>query len=121
MYWLGHDPISVRKQEIGARPHYASSNGDTIHDFSAQMKVAFEGVSRHLIKGAYISVVVSSDCRIRGEVYDVPMLLERALSQAGYIPLTRVLRTIPRTRKAFNPDIGSIESETILFMRWEGK
>ena len=25
MYWLGMDPIAVRQQEIGARPHYFRS------------------------------------------------------------------------------------------------
>lgn len=121
MYWLGYDPIGVRRKEIGARPHYVSSKGDTIHDFSAQMKTAFEGVSKHLVKRAHIVVIVSSDCRIRGEVHDVPSLLEQALEEAGYVPLTRVVRTIPRTRKSFNPAIGSIESETMLFMTWGGK
>lgn len=121
MYWLGFDPIGIRKMEIGARPHYVSSNGDTIHDFSSQMATAFKGISKHLVDGASIAVVISSDCRIRGEVFDVPTLLEEALIKTGYKPLTQVRRTIPRTRKAFNPDIGSIESETLIFMRWQGQ
>ena len=120
MYWLGFDPLPVRKHEIGARPHYVSSKGDTVLDFSAQMADAFKGISKHLVRGAYIAAVVSSDCRIRGKVYDVPEALEESLIQIGYESVTRVLRTIPRTRKAFNPKIGSIESETLLFMRWQG-
>jgi hypothetical protein len=120
MYWLGYDPISVRKVEIGARPHYVSSKGDTIHDFSAQMAVVFSAISKHLVRGALAAVVVSSDCRIRGEVFDVPSLLEASLIRTGYEPLTQVRRRIPRTRKSFNPEIGSIESETLLFMRWPG-
>jgi SAM-dependent methyltransferase len=120
MYWLGYDPIGVRKVEIGARPHYVSSKGDTIHDFSEQMAAVFGSLSKHLVQGAPIAVVVSSDCRIRGEVFDVPVLLEEALTRTGYEPLTQVRRRIPRTRKAFNPEIGSIESETLLFMRWPG-
>jgi len=121
MYWLGYDPVSVREVEIGARPHYVSSKkGDTIHDFSAQMATVFNGVSKHLVRGAVVAVIVSSDCRIRGEVFDVPALLEEALADIGYEPLTQVRRTIPRTRKAFNPEIGSIESETLVFMKWQG-
>lgn len=120
MYWLGYDPLPVRRHEIGARPHYVSSKGDTVHDYSAQMADAFRGISKHLISGAYIAAVVSSDCRIRGKVHDVPVLLEESLIQTGYEPVARVLRTIPRARKAFNPKIGSIESETLLFMRWQG-
>jgi site-specific DNA-methyltransferase (cytosine-N4-specific) len=120
MYWLGFDPLPVRKQEIGARPHYVSSKGDTVHDFSAQMADAFKAISKHLVRGAHVAVVISSDCKIRGEVYDVPGVLEESLIQTGYEAVARVLRTIPRIRKAFNPKIGSIESETLLFMRWQG-
>jgi len=118
MYWLGYDPIGVRQLEIGARPHYVSAKGDTVHDFSEQMATAFQGISRHLVSGATIAIVVSSDCRIRGEVFAVPDSLEAALRKIGYESLTKLRRTIPRTRKAFNPEIGSIESETLLFMSW---
>jgi len=121
MYWLGFDPIQVREREFGARPHYSSSNGDTIEDFLEQMSATFEGISKHLINGAHAVVLVSSECRIRGAIHNLPARLEEALAQISYIPLTRVKRQIPRTRKAFNPDIGSIESETLLFLRWQGK
>ncbi|MGI9101042.1 MAG: DNA methyltransferase [Terriglobales bacterium] len=121
MYWLGYDPISVRGSEIGARPHYVSPNGDTLHDFATEMAAAFVGVAKHLINDAVVAIVVSSQCKIRGEVLDVPTMLENALVEIGYAPLARVTRTIPRTRKAFNPDIGSIESETLLVMRWRSQ
>jgi site-specific DNA-methyltransferase (cytosine-N4-specific) len=121
MYWLGFDPIHVRKREFGARPHYVSSNGDSINDFLEQMTTTFEGTSRHLINGAYVVILVASECRIRGQVHDLPARLEEALQRISYKPLTQIRRRIPRTRKAFNPDIGSIESETLLFLRWQGK
>jgi hypothetical protein len=120
MYWLGFDPIHVREREFGARPHYASSNGHTVEDFVEQMVVTFGGVSKHLTNGAHVVILVSSQCRIRGTVHNLPVLLEEALQRISYLPLTRIKRRIPRTRKAFNPDIGSIESETLLFLRWHG-
>ncbi|HEY2545204.1 MAG TPA: DNA methyltransferase [Candidatus Acidoferrum sp.] len=121
MYWLGFDPIDVREREFGARPHYASSKGDTIEDFLEQMVLTFAGISRHLVDGAHAVIVVASECRIRGKVHDLPTRLEGELQRVSYAPLTRIKRRIPRTRKAFNPDIGSIESETLLFLRWRGK
>jgi hypothetical protein len=121
MYWLGFDPIHVREREFGARPHYVSSNGDTINDFLDQMIATFEGTARHLIDGAYAVILVASECTIRGQVHDLPARLEEALRRISYKPLTQIKRRIPRTKKAFNPDIGSIESETLLFLRWEGK
>jgi DNA modification methylase len=122
MYWLGFDPIQVREREFGARPHYASSStGDTIDDFLDQMVVTFKGISRHLTDGAHAVIVVSSECRIRGQVHNLPAQLEDALRRISYLPLTQIKRRIPRTKKAFNPDIGSIESETLLFLRWRGK
>jgi DNA modification methylase len=121
MYWLGFDPIHVRKHEFGARPHYVSSNGDTINDFLEQMTATFEGTSKHLIDGAYAVILVASECKIRGQVHDLPARVEEALQRISYKPLTQIRRRIPRTKKAFNPDIGSIESETLLFLRWQGK
>ncbi len=121
MYWLGFDPIFVREHEIGARPHYSCNNGESIEDFLSQMATVFEGISKHLIDNAAIAVVIGSECRIRGGVFDVPTALDRTLVDIGYDPLTSVQRRIPRTRKAFNPEIGSIESETLLFMRWRRK
>lgn len=120
MYWLGFDPVHVREHEIGARPHYASENGNSIRDFLQEMAAVFRGISKHLTAGAYVAVLISSKCRIRGQVFDLPTLLENTLADVSYVPLTRMQRTIPRTRKAFNPEIGSIESETLLFMRWSG-
>jgi hypothetical protein len=121
MYWLGFDPIQVREREFGARPHFSSSTGDTIDDFIKQMVATFQGVSKHLIDGAHAAVLVSSECCIRGRVHNLPAELEKGLHEIGYEPLTQIRRRIPRTRKAFNPDIGSIESETLLFLRWNGK
>ena len=121
MYWLGFDPIGVREREFGAPQHYASSNGDTIDDFLEQMTATFDGISTHLIRGAYAVVLVSSQCRIRGKIHELPARLEEALRRISYVPLTRIKRRIPRTKKAFNPDIGSIESETLMFLRWDGK
>ena len=121
MYWLGFDPIGVREREFGARPHFVSSNGETIDDFLEQMSQTFEGISTHLVPCSYVTILVSSDCRIRGEVHDLPTRLESALRKISYVPVTRIKRRIPRTKKSFNPDIGSIESETLLFLRWDGK
>jgi hypothetical protein len=112
----------VREHEFGARPHYVSSKtGDTIDDFLDQMTTTFKGISTHLIPHSYAVILVSSECRIRGTMHDLPARLEEALQGISYSPLTRIKRRIPRTKKSFNPDIGSIESETLMFLRWDGK
>jgi SAM-dependent methyltransferase len=120
MYFLGHDPIAVREKELGARPHYSGPNGHSIERFICEMQDVFVGISKHLIPNAKVALLVSSESRIRGEVFPLPRLLDIAFSDIGYKSLTEVERQIPRTRKTFNPDIGSIESETLMFFEWSG-
>ena len=35
MYWLGEDPLAVRRAEIGARPHYFRRNPEPQTTFAA--------------------------------------------------------------------------------------
>ena len=119
MYWLGFDPIGVREKEIGARPHYSGPNGMDIEHFVGDIAECFRGISTHLIDEAHIALLVSSKCTIRKAVFDLPPLLKEALEAEGYTFLGCSERTIPRTRKAFNPSIGSIDSEVMLFFQWD--
>jgi len=121
MYWLGFDPVAVREKEIGARPHYSGPRGDSIETFLGDIRECFRGISVHLADEAYVALLIGSTCRIRKTVFALPTLLSSALTREGYEFVMALERKIPRTRKAFNPVIGSIESETLLILRWRSQ
>jgi site-specific DNA-methyltransferase (cytosine-N4-specific) len=58
MYWMGMDPLAVRKSEIGARPHYFKKNHQTEHDFERQMSRCFWLFSRVMRPGRVVCFVV---------------------------------------------------------------
>jgi site-specific DNA-methyltransferase (cytosine-N4-specific) len=118
MYWLGFDPIAVREKEIGARPHYSGPRGLGVDTFVADVARCFQGISKHLTRGAQTVLIIGTQCRIRKTVFNVPELLKRALQAIGYTLEGSTERQIPRKRKVFNPEIGSIERETLLFFSW---
>ncbi|NOZ56403.1 MAG: site-specific DNA-methyltransferase [Calditrichaeota bacterium] len=101
MYWLGFDPIAMRAQEIGARPHYVGANGQDEHDFAGQMRDVLKGVHRALRPQARMLIVIG-DSQIRGRLIDNGQLLHDVAVDEGFKPLTQTRRVIRRSRTSFN-------------------
>lgn len=120
MYWLGMDPIEVRTHEIGARPKYFRKNPETATDFERQMEVVFSNLRNSMIAGGHACFQIGNS-RIHGEVVDSAALLVRAAGTAGFSPVVTLERSIPLSRKAFNPANSRIRDEKILILRLEGK
>jgi site-specific DNA-methyltransferase (cytosine-N4-specific) len=118
MYWLGMDPIGVRAQEIGARPHYFKRNPQTAADFERQMSAVFRLLAAVLRKGGHACFQVGNSV-IRGEVIDNAALLQRAAAPHGFVVAASMKRDIPMRRKAFNPSHARIKQEDILVFRLE--
>jgi site-specific DNA-methyltransferase (cytosine-N4-specific) len=113
MYWLGMDPISVRKREIGARPHYFKKNHQDESDFERQMGTCFHLLSQIMLPGAKACFLVGRSI-IHGRVIDNAALLQRAAEANGFFLEGIVQRNIRTTRKAFNPKYGNIKKEQIV-------
>lgn len=113
MHWLGEDPLAVRRHEIGARPHYFKRNPATPDDFRRQMAQCFRLFRRVTVPGAVACIVIGRSI-IRGEVIDNAALLRAAGRSHGFNMIASSERTIPKTRKGFNPAHGNIASERIL-------
>ncbi len=101
MYWLGHDPISVRAEEIGARPHYCRPNGLDETDFSDQMGSVFKELQRVLRPKSPV-VVVLGDSVIGGRNIDNAELLTEAVASEGFDLIAHRQRDILRRRSSFN-------------------
>ena len=101
MYWLGVDPIRVRSQEIGARPHYCRPNGLTEVDFADQMTRAYGELLRVLKPGAY-AVALVGDSFIGGRQIDNGSLLSNAAEDAGFDIVGSLVRPVAENRSSFN-------------------
>ena len=101
MYWLGLDPIAVRENEWGARPHYSGTGRATIETFAGQMTPVLGAVERALAPGG-ICLIVVGDSRIKGELVDNGALFEGIAANAGLVLRGRTTRPIRAGRKSFN-------------------
>ena len=108
MYWLGLDPIAVREAEIGARPHYFKRNPATADDFRKHMAQCFRLFGEVTVPKSIVCMVVGRSI-IRGNVVDNSKLVRAAANEQGYDYVASETRKIPNTRKAFNPEHGSIK------------
>ena len=113
MYWLGMDPVEVRKREIGARPHYSKTNGQDENDFERQMRIVFKLLTNSMRKNGKVCILVGRSI-IRGRVIDNVNILKSAGESNGFVVEDVIERNIAVTRKAFNPVYSSINKEHIL-------
>lgn len=117
MYWLGFDPIKVRGQEIGARPHYSKRNGLTEVDFLAQMTKVYTQLLSALRPGA-LAVAIVGDSFIGGRHIDNGQLLLDAGEAAGLEAVGSVVRPIAENSSSFNrAHSRGRKSEHIVVMR----
>lgn len=116
MYWLGMDPLHVRENEIGARPHFFKKNPATADDFRVQMAEVFRLLQGVVIVGGHACFQVGNS-KIHGRLVDNGELLRLAAAPFGFTNIETVSREIPLTRKAFNPSHARIREERILVFR----
>ena len=113
MYWLGMDPLAVRRLEIGARPHYFKRDPHTPADFERQMSAVFDLLAKVLTHDGHVCFQVGSSI-IHGQAVDNSAILRRAAESRNFSLATSLSRTIPSSRKAFNPRNSRIKTEEIL-------
>ena len=115
MFWLGHDPIAIKKKEIGARPHYFRKNPQTEFDFRNQMEKSMRNLLPSLAKGALLAFVIGSS-RIHGRIINNTNLIRNAAQRVGLKHITTVPRKIQSSRKSFNLSHARIKSEDIVIL-----
>jgi len=119
MYWLGMDPISVRENEIGARPHFHGSNPQDEKDFENQMSCLFKLLSNTLDSESVACFLVGNSI-IRGRKIDNVELLSRAANNRGFILKGVISRNLPKNRRAFNPNHSNRKKEYLTIFKLEG-
>jgi len=116
MWWLGHDPLSVKAGEIGARAHFFKKNRHTADTFVGQMREAFAQFERLVVPGGWVCFVVGRSV-IHGEVVDNAKIVEDVAIQTGFEPVFRTMRDVLGTRKSFNLSHANIKQESVIVMR----
>jgi site-specific DNA-methyltransferase (cytosine-N4-specific) len=116
MWWLGYDPLAVRAQEIGARPHYFRKNHATFSGFRAQMGTVLRLLSAVLVDGGY-ACFIAGRSRIHGNDYDNAAMLSEEAGAVGLATVANIQRTIRAKRKSFNLSHARIKTEQVLVLQ----
>jgi len=116
MWWLGFDPLSVKEQEIGARPHYHKKNPQDEQYFENQMDKVFSLFDEVLVKNGKVCFVIGRSI-IRGRTVDNAAIIEKVGLNHGLKQVARIPRTILSSRKSFNLSHANIKKEEIVIMK----
>jgi site-specific DNA-methyltransferase (cytosine-N4-specific) len=116
MFWLGYDPIQVKRQEIGARAHYFKKNHPTEQDFRYQMKKVLELFWATVVKDGHVCIVIGRS-KIHGKIVDNAFILVEVAQEIGFTPLANITRQIAASRKTFNLSHANIKAENLLVFK----
>lgn len=118
MEWLGFDQPRFKHEEIGSHRKYSAKGdkGATAQTFLDEMTDVLHGVAQ-MLKPGKLCVLVVGDSIIRGAKIDNAAITCAAGQAAGLRHVLTLNREILSGRKAFNPVIGKIRQEHIVFLR----
>lgn len=116
MWWLGFDPIAVKKQEIGARAHFFKKNRHTAEMFADQMRTMLTLVDAVLVKKGFVCIVVGRS-KIHGEIINNGDMIEEVGKALGFSVVAKFERQMNQNRKSFNLSHANIKTETVLVFR----
>lgn len=117
MLWLGMDQPRFKKAEIGSHRKYSSkgANGATAATFRTEMHEVLAWIRTHLAGGGVACFVIGNSV-IRGDRIDNAQIISELGTSLGYKEISRAVRSLEPTKKAFNPVIGKIKDEVILLL-----
>ncbi|HZL25043.1 MAG TPA: DNA methyltransferase [Acidobacteriaceae bacterium] len=118
MLWLDMDQPKFKRAEIGSHRKYSSKgrNAATVDTFKQEMRAIFAWLRGHLRRDRYACFVVGSST-IGGALVDNAQLLSDVAGEVGFKRAACIARTMQVTKKAFNPAIGKIKTESVLILQ----
>lgn len=116
MWWLGFDPLEVKKNEIGARAHYFKKNHQTIDDFIAQMQSLLILIANISAPNIYMCFIIGRS-KIHGEIFKNDEILAEIAKKIGMTHVTTIPRKIKTDRKSFNLSHARIKEEYIVIIQ----
>ena len=116
MLVLGLNPWTFKAVEIGCHRDYSAKNGATGETFYEDMRSCLTGLHSALRPESFCCVVVGPSI-VRGKPLDNAEVIRSAGISVGFRHVSSISRAIDARKKAFNPSIGKIKSETIVILR----
>ncbi len=116
MFWLGYDPLAVKKSEIGARAHYFKKNHPTVEDFKKQMQFLLTLLHNVMVNGGHACIIIGRS-KIHGEIIDNASIIMKIAEKVGFTTTEILQRKIAENRKSFNLSHANIKTEHILVFK----
>jgi len=116
MWWLGYDPLEVKKQEIGARAHFFKTNHHTEENFWDQMRGTLRLIDDAMVPGGYACFVIGRS-RIHGVDVDNAAIIRTIAESLTFRCVAQIERVISASRKSFNLAHANIKTETVLVLQ----
>lgn len=116
MFWLGYDPLAVKKSEIGARAHYFKKNHPTVDDFKKQMQFLLTLLHNVMVNGGHACIIIGRS-KIHGEIIDNASIIMKIAEKVGFTTIEILQRKIAENRKSFNLSHANIKTEHILVFK----
>src|SRR6266446_1595647 len=115
MVWLGMDPDTFKKIEIGSHRKYSRKGPKRagVETFGAEMRTIFLWLREHLRPGRFACFVVGNSV-LNGRKINNADLIASVARDSDFVELKRIHRNLQETRKAFNPAYGKIKTEHIV-------
>jgi excisionase family DNA binding protein len=98
MYWLGYDPSTLRKLEIGSHLNY-QRQGDAIETYRRDMRSCLQSIAKILKPGGPCAFVVG-DSVFFGKVVDNAAVIVDAANELGFRCLSVVERRIHPVKRS---------------------
>lgn len=116
MWWLGFDPLAVKKKEIGARAHFFKKHHHTADLFIDQMRQTFCLIDKLLVPLGFVCFVVGRS-KIHGKLIDNAAIIDSVAREQSLTAIARFERMISPHRKSFNLSHANIKSESLLIFQ----
>ena len=116
MFWLGYDPIEVKKEEIGTRANYFKKGGYEGYDFADQMSSLLQNLYPLCAPDAYLCFVIGRS-KVHGVIYNNEEIISEAGVRLGYHHIITLQRNMNNKRKSFNPAHARIDKEYIVVLQ----
>ncbi len=118
MVWLGMDPKTFKKIEIGSHRKYSLRGPKRagVETFAEEMRTIFLWLGKHLKAGRFACFVVGNSV-LNGKRVNNADLIASVARDSGFAELKRIHRNLQETRKAFNPAYGKIKTEHIVIFQ----
>jgi site-specific DNA-methyltransferase (cytosine-N4-specific) len=114
--WLGHNPLDVKKAEIGSHLNYQGKKVDEISIFNSDFLQHLKSINKKIKLGGYYCIVIG-DSKFHGNIIHNAGIIIELAQQSGFECSANIVRPLPVTKRSFNINARRANQENILILR----